>query len=258
MLSIPMVITDFKATVAFKGCNSDIFAYNPLTGYESQNVLKNGAGYWARFPNSKCINICGVQINLDTFDVIEGWNMIGSIGMLIPVATIISEPGGLITSNFFGYDGSYIVVDNIMPGKGYWVKASEAGKLILSSGSILSASARIKIQPTSGLPPPPPGEGYVLSETIPQEYKLEQAYPNPFNPTTKIRYDLPKTSKVALKIYNLLGQEVETLVNEEQDAGYKSVEWDASYYPSGVYFYKLTADANGKSFVDVKKVVLLR
>jgi hypothetical protein len=95
---------------------------------------------------------------------------------------------------------------------------------------------------------------------LPQEFKLYQNYPNPFNPTTRIKYDLPKDSKVTLKVYNLLGQEVLTLTDEIQDAGFKSIEWNVpqSGMPSGVYFYRLSADAEGNSFTAVKKVMLLK
>ncbi len=89
---------------------------------------------------------------------------------------------------------------------------------------------------------------------IPEEYKLEQNYPNPFNPTTTIKYSIPKTSFVSLKIYNLIGEEVATLVNEENSIGNYEIEFNATSLPSGIYFYRLQAG----SFVETKKMVLLK
>ena len=85
-------------------------------------------------------------------------------------------------------------------------------------------------------------------------FRLSQNYPNPFNPVTMINYQLPVTSSVDLSIYNLLGQKVLTLVSEKQRAGYHQVEWDASGFASGVYYYRIQAG----EFQDVKKMVLIR
>ena len=89
---------------------------------------------------------------------------------------------------------------------------------------------------------------------LPVVYELYQNYPNPFNPTTIIKYDLPNSQHVGLKIFNILGQEVATLIDEVQEAGYKSVDWSANNVSSGIYFYKLTAG----DFVEIKKMLLVR
>ena len=89
---------------------------------------------------------------------------------------------------------------------------------------------------------------------IPTEYALEQNYPNPFNPATTIRYALPAASHVRLTVYNLLGQEIVSLVDGPEEAGYKTVTFDASVYPSGIYIYRLTAGA----FSEARKMLIMR
>ena len=89
---------------------------------------------------------------------------------------------------------------------------------------------------------------------LPSEFALLSNYPNPFNTSTQIRYELPTSSDVTLQIFNTAGQRVATLVDEEQEAGYRSVTWEDSGAASGVYFYKLTAG----DFTKVKRMTLLR
>ena len=97
-------------------------------------------------------------------------------------------------------------------------------------------------------------------KNIPLVFRLSQNYPNPFNPVTKINYDLPKDSKVSIVIYDILGREVKRLVNSElKTAGSYIVDFNASNYASGVYFYRIDAEEpNGNKFVDSKKMVLLK
>lgn len=94
---------------------------------------------------------------------------------------------------------------------------------------------------------------------VPETYALSQNFPNPFNPATSIEFGLPVESRVVLKVYNLLGQELETLVNEDTPAGWHRVEWDAAKYSSGLYFYRLSAtSATGgeQVFNEVRKMIL--
>ncbi len=113
----------------------------------------------------------------------------------------------------------------------------------LYAGTYRRGVYRIQYLPLQPIPPP-----------APSEFRLLQNYPNPFNSRTTILYELPETSDVSLKIFNVLGQEVATVVNENLPAGRYQVEWNASGCAGGVYFYQLQA---GNS-VDTKKFILLR
>jgi hypothetical protein len=96
----------------------------------------------------------------------------------------------------------------------------------------------------------------VANHTVatPAAYELSQNYPNPFNPSTEIRYAIPTAGLTSLVVYNLLGQEVVTLVNEVQSAGSYTIRFDARSLPSGMYFARLRAG----SFSSVKKMLLVK
>jgi hypothetical protein len=89
---------------------------------------------------------------------------------------------------------------------------------------------------------------------VPSEFQLSQNYPNPFNPSTKIKFSIPQSSNVDLKVYDILGNEIETLVNEEKPIGTYEVTWFAANLPSGVYFYQLRSG----SFLETKKMLLIK
>jgi choice-of-anchor B domain-containing protein len=97
---------------------------------------------------------------------------------------------------------------------------------------------------------------------IPTTYALDKNYPNPFNPTTTIGYQLPFASDVELSIYNLLGQKVATLVSKQQSVGYYQVNWDASGFASGIYYYRIEAHATHskqeRPFIQTKKLILVK
>jgi len=94
----------------------------------------------------------------------------------------------------------------------------------------------------------------VISSIVPLQFNLSQNYPNPFNPNTKIQFALPKNVFLKLIIYDVLGREVETIVNENLKAGTYEINWDATNYPCGVYYYRLQT----RDFVETKKMILLK
>ena len=93
-----------------------------------------------------------------------------------------------------------------------------------------------------------------ISTSVPDDYSLSQNYPNPFNPSTKIRFELPKSSHVNLVIYDAVGRQVATLADDRYNAGTYEAEWKASDFSSGVYFYRLTTE----SFISTKKMLLIK
>ncbi|MCX6160668.1 MAG: T9SS type A sorting domain-containing protein, partial [Ignavibacteriae bacterium] len=93
-----------------------------------------------------------------------------------------------------------------------------------------------------------------ISTETPSDFTLEQNYPNPFNPSTTIRSNLPRAGSVRLAVYDVMGREVETLVNKRQAAGSYEAVWDGTRFASGVYFYRLTAEG----FRETKRMLMIR
>ena len=93
-----------------------------------------------------------------------------------------------------------------------------------------------------------------IGQNVPEKFELFQNYPNPFNPSTNIKYQIAKSGDVKLIVYDVLGNEVATLVNEKLQPGTYEIEWNAFNYPSVVYFYKLTAG----DYKQTNKMILLK
>ncbi len=133
---------------------------------------------------------------------------------------------------------------------------------VTQEGALLSISS-FNTQPDTGFVQTNDAPFYFLGGSLtsvretgnlPVQFSLSQNYPNPFNPSTTIRFALPKSAYVTLKIFNLLGQEIGTLVSGKFSAGDYYVQWNALGLPSGVYLYRIQAD----EFVETKKVILLK
>ncbi len=129
------------------------------------------------------------------------------------------------------------------------VKYSNTYKFVLAggySGSAIITNTQVFADVITGIVP--------VGTEIPKDFSVSQNYPNPFNPVTKIDFALPKSGNVTMKVYNILGKEVATLVNETKNAGNYTVSFNASNLSSGMYFYKI--EANG--FTEVKKMMLVK
>jgi hypothetical protein len=258
LISVPLLPSDNIRTYLYPTCTSPAYSYSGA--YSNVDTLNNGVGYWLRFGSNQTVLLHGSGIVIESIKVDVGWNLIGSISYPILVSTVGSDSSGMITSNFFGYSNGYKVCDSIIPGKGYWVKVNRDGCLFLSYSGLFNIGSRITIIPTPELPPHPPAQDHP-GTIIPTIFGLEQAYPNPFNPTTTVQYELPVKSTIILKVYNVLGQVVQILRSDIEDAGYKNIEWNASNFVSGVYFYRLEAISCSDpttTFTQTRKMVLLK
>ncbi len=128
----------------------------------------------------------------------------------------------------------------------------------IRSDAIVYSTLNVYVAPTNGVYRRPLSQLTAISSTqnVVNNFKLEQNYPNPFNPSTQINFELRNKNYVTLKVYDLIGNEIATLVNENKNAGRYSVTFDAGKYnlSSGMYFYKLSAD----DFEDTKRMVLVK
>jgi hypothetical protein len=352
MVSVPLLATDMNYNILFPGVASQAYKYR--NGYIPVQVLSNGVGYWMKFNSATNYVIQGTPYQPEWMYVEQGWNIIGPFTQNIPVSTILSNPSGIINSNFFAYENGYIARDTLKIGKGYWVLTTGAGylykgtsdnplfagnaeqqmenfsELVFTSGENRRALLYLgsSNEMTSGydLPPVPPAgifdvrfgtdkfaevighshtiklsgnteetrltfrnmkgmsfklrdaiDGTILNKTItegteivipanmssliletmsitPQTYELEQNYPNPFNPSTMIKYQTANDGLVKLAVYDMLGREVKSLVNNFQPAGTYEIVLDASELTSGVYFYRLTSG----SFEEMRKMIVVK
>ena len=243
MISVPLRPSTYVKSALFPTAVSPAYGYSGL-GYEECDTLCNGSGYWLKFPSVQNFEIPGFRIDVETLALRERWNIIGSVSAPVPVSSVWSIPPGLAVSPFYHFGSTgYTPVDTLQPGKAYWVRARQAGKIVVSSLPGIPAAGRIRISLSSELPPAPP-VGEETSSRVqggPAEYRLGQNHPNPFNPTTSIKFKVPSSKVVTLKVYDVLGREVATLVNEVKEPGTYMLRWDASDISSGVCFYRLKA-----------------
>jgi len=253
LLSVPRVVNDYRAITLYPTAISRAFEYQGT--YLVKDTLVFGHGFWIKFDAENLVPIVGVDRLQDSTSIVIGWNLIGCISTPLAVANITSNPGGIVTSQFFGYNGSYQVADTLFPGQGYWVRTNQDGTLIFDTTGSVNARDRIVIRPTHETPPSAPGDNIEYSgHRIPDVYALKQNYPNPFNPSTVITYQLPGAVHVSLKVFDILGREVASLVDGMKEVGNYSLEWNPEALPSGLYYYRLVAG----TFSETKKMLIVR
>lgn len=347
------------------------FAYDG--GYRVADTLMPGYGYWNKRTTPGAL-FAGEAIAHDTVALNQNWNIVGSLSTPLATGAISSTPGGIIQSAFFGFSGTgYTFADTLRPAHGYWVKLSQAGSLIMGSGSkeaptmerkgerflasssfleftdatqakrrvyytvdnapsdvpqvyfalppafrdmlevrfesnlliesLTGGSPRVHKLLVSGatypltlrwdgkgeapaileidkqsvplnqpgsivVPLPTTALGLTRAEggMVPRSYGLEQNYPNPFNPSTTIRYQLPHRSKVRISVFSVIGQEIQTLRDDIEDAGYWSLVWNSTderglEAASGIYFIRMSAVSMthmADTYTQTRKMLLLK
>lgn len=132
LVSVPLQLTDYQTSTIFPSSSSQVYSYQ--NGYLTKSTLQNGKGYWVKYDSNQSIEFFGVVRTIDTIVVTQGWNIIGGLSSPVAVSSIIEEPASIISSSLYNYNNNlYEAATTIEPGKGYWLKVSQNGKLILNS-----------------------------------------------------------------------------------------------------------------------------
>ncbi len=239
LVSLPGFVTDRSGTAVFPGALTPFYRYD--SAYIETDTLEYGAGYWVRLPPGSTVHVAGTKRFGDTIDVRAGWNLIAALSEGVAASSIATVPGGLSSSAVFGYDGGFYREDTLRPGRAYWIRLEEPGKLVLDTSPMAAVATRIRIRPEDIEPPSPPGSPVAGPPAVPASASLSRNYPNPFNPVTTVRFQLPSDGDVRLEIFTALGERAAVLVDGFQEAGYHSVEWNAAAFPSGTYYLRMIA-----------------
>ena len=354
IVGLPLAVENNSYEIVFPPANNNtLFMYDGM--YLLDSTLALGDGYWLRFDSSETVTVTGIPIFELSLYLSAGWNLVSGPSENFNIYTAIDTGNIIVSNTLYGYDETYYISDVLIPGKGYWLRASGDGQIILNSEMETSRISNIPCRLNGkantltvngvelyfgielsdndklsySLPPKPPvgafdvrfkddtrvtmeeaeievmspsetltiaynvvidagehmnwvltsesGKDYILEDSgeitipsdetfvlnrvpvIPVTFTLHQNYPNPFNPITILRYDLPSDGLVTLSIYDMLGRQITQLVNTTQQAGFKSVQWDATDsmgkpVSAGVYLYQIQAG----EFAQTKKMVLLK
>jgi len=203
-----------------------------------------------------------------------GWHLIGGVAQEIDFTNPNDDPDGSVTGAY-GWDPvmeEYFSTTTLLPNEGYWISVIHECDVNIGKDmtpaeiltpkeqeNLIAAFNELYGEAPPAKPTVPVGIETESEVPVPKVFALYQNYPNPFNPRTVIRYQLPQPGKVSIQIYNILGQMVKTLIDENMEAGYHRAIWDGRNQhgigmASGVYFYRIEA---GK-YHDVKKMLILK
>lgn len=133
LVSVAQTVGDSSRQGLYPAAITDALGYD--SGYVAAAALSNGRGYWLKFAGADTVTIRGSLRSRDTINLAAGWNLVGSISVPVPAESLFTLPAGILLSPLYGFgDGGYGIVSRLDPGKGYWLKARQAGKLVLMGG----------------------------------------------------------------------------------------------------------------------------
>ncbi|MCE1188825.1 MAG: T9SS type A sorting domain-containing protein [Ignavibacteria bacterium] len=147
--SVPLTASSMAVNSVFPLTNANVYAYN--NGYVTTTTTVNGAGYWVRYPAIGSNTICGNVPSSKIIPVNAGWNIIGPFNQTVPITSITTVPANIISSGFYGFANGYTQVSTLEPGKGYWVRVSQAGTLNLASSKALNRTGTYSAQSAEGI-----------------------------------------------------------------------------------------------------------
>ncbi|MCE1188398.1 MAG: immune inhibitor A [Ignavibacteria bacterium] len=176
LVSVPVQAANMAPTGLFPQATSSAFGFD--NGYTTMSVLQNGKGYWVRYPQGATLSVCGLPLSANTVELKSGWNLIAPYGKNCSTNLVTTIPANIINSSFFEYNNGYSVAATMEKGKGYWVRATQAGtlnlpqtetrarvlsyenavprSLIITSADGCSSRLLLEAQQNPALPPLPP------------------------------------------------------------------------------------------------------
>ncbi|GEM_PF-2208374 len=141
LISVPVVVGDPRKASILPAGTSQAFAYSG--SYNVKDTLQNGEGFWIKFPGAHSGTYSGGTIDRESVSVRTNWNMIGSISHILPLSAIVPIPPAALASRFYGYNaaGGYFAADSLRPGRGYWLKMTQGGAIVLGPAPISTPTA---------------------------------------------------------------------------------------------------------------------
>jgi hypothetical protein len=253
LISNPVGVINDSVYVLFPGATGSAYKYT-ASGYQPSARIAPGLGYWLKFANSDTILVEGRPRYEDTLDVVDGWNIIGSLTHVVNTSSITGI-GTSIQSNFFGYDDGYTIADSIIPGKGYWVKVNPDGKLhLLWSAYPIAAAVR-----SSQLSEPKNNMNEIAFEQLGQKRSL---YFGVHNSEMESKFDLPpsppegvfdvrfKSQRFAETYASHVGKQLQYPIQISGAINPVDIQWNSAFVTDEIV--KLQIQESGKKTRNVK------